>query len=273
MNLTGRWVLESNFRQGKLLSFINQAVVSLRKLSINEKFFLLFGLSLLSRTISDLLMGRFSVATGELYQYRQRFDFPRYGTALFIFEVAVLFVAAGLLIARKNVRLASGLLILGTSMAMTQMFQHQKMLFLVVAFALVVSPRGLNAASVYFLRIQIVVVYVFSVVSKISTGFLESQVTLGAIEYSVRGDEMRAAFLIPVLKYLKNAPLNEFVIGFELLVPVLLLTVPRVGFFAAVILHLGMAVFLANVLPFSLLMIALALLYFPMAELKEATPS
>lgn len=255
------------------MNFINQAVANFKRFSIRDRFFVLLGLALLSRTLSDILMGRLGVATGELYRHRQRLDFPLYGPLVFILEIAILLCASWLFMSRVRVRLAAILMILGTLMSMTQLFQHQKMLFLIVGLGVVFVPGGMNAVSVYFLKAQLLIVYVFSVVSKVATGFLQSSDTFRAIEYSINGDRLRTFFLAPVLQYLQEMPIGYLVVGLEIIVPLAILRAPRAGVLFAVILHMAMAILLSNVLPFSILMIALASLYFPTDKLNEATPS
>ncbi len=235
-----------------------------------------FSACLVARVVSDIAIGRWGIATGNLYAYRKMVGFPLLPPAVVVLEWALLLAAALALCVRGiNRRLIGVVTLFVGLLSLTQMFQHQKLLLIACSFIMAIVPLSEPKLFRFAIRAQIILVYLGSVLSKILTGFASSEDLIRAIDYSVSGSLWRSVVLADIWGVLRGLPIGVLTLVAEALVVVLLLWRPNQGFVAMIALHLAMALLLADVLPFSLLMIAMGAYFYcsPTAALNEAAPS
>ena len=134
------------------MNFKNQ-IAKLLSIDVLKCFYLLYSLSLISRIVCDYYLNRIGIHSGEIYPNRKlNFETPPYSLTLLYFEWCLMLFGA-ILINTKFKRIASGVLIISLCMSISQMFQNQKILMLIVACAVFVMPLDLkNFKSIWFLK-------------------------------------------------------------------------------------------------------------------------
>ncbi|WP_413612936.1 hypothetical protein [Bdellovibrio sp. HCB-110] len=241
-------------------------LVILNRVSPLKLFYHFFGLALVARVVSDIFeVHRWSIHLGEIFPYRHLFEFiPLYSTSLLVVEWGLLLIGALLIFRGKN-RWGSAFALVGLVMSLSQMFQNQKVLLTLVAFALTVGPR-LNENALFkkndtanFLKWQILLIYLISAVSKIFDQF-QSGETLRIMSEQLLLQDIGSREIYSVGAWL--------VILVELALPLLLLTRPRLGIAGVVLVHGGFSLFLSDIWPFSLAMIALSFLFLKSPDSK-----
>jgi hypothetical protein len=226
-------------------------------------FLRLIGAALLACVVADAAGGTWRVHAGELFPWRHLPILPLYSSALLVVEWAIGAGAGALLLAgvRRTLAVRAGLV--ATAMGISQRFSnHRSLLLIVLAFVALGPPcfdedafEARPRPNLALVRAQLIVVYTFSVMNKVAHGFFA-------------GDALTSLFgWTPGLA----RALAVGVIAGEILTPLLLLWRPTLGIAAAVVLHLAMALLLPNVWPFSLTMVAMALLFAvpPTSDVRE----
>lgn len=138
-----------------------------------------------------------------------------------------------------------------TFAALTQHYFNQKMFLALTLTAFALEPRAARA--------QLVLLYIASAAFKLRDGFGSGESLAAALE------QLADRGLTPWIALpLAAAPiLSKLAIAAELSIPVALLKAPRAGVAAAVALHLGFALCLPGIWPFTLAASAAALLFLP----------
>jgi hypothetical protein len=210
------------------------------------------GAALLACVATDAALGVRRVEAGELFPWRHLPGIPLYGTTGLVIEWALTGLGGLALLAGVQRALAVRIGLLGTLLALTQRFSNHRALLLIVLVFVAIAPPNLEAPSfaaearpnLALVRAQLILVYASSAIGKIAHGFWT-----GAALASLFGWGTWARVAAPA------------VIVAEIAAPILLLLRPRAGLALVVALHTTMAILLPSVLPFSLTMIAMALLF------------
>jgi hypothetical protein len=218
-------------------------------------FYSLLAVAIVTRFFCDFLNERWRIHSGEIFPIRHIEFFPTYSTSMLCLEWGVTLIGA-ILFTTNKIRWGALLVSLSYVMSLTQMYQNQKFLILIIMFALAVQPLDLQRAnSLRFLKWQMLLIYLFTAVQKIFDQFIS-------------GDTLRILFL-DVLKIngIANPKLfhglSVVVIATELSVPLLLLKKPWWGVAVVTGMHLSFAILMPDIWPFTLTMIALSFLFFP----------
>ena len=223
-------------------------------------FLRVLGLALLACVATDAWGGAWRVHSGELFPWRHLPFVALYSRSVLLVEWA-LGVGAGLALvsgargARARAAVVIGLV--ATIMGLSQRFSNHRALVLIVLAFVALAPLSVGKPgedgksssrahpNLGLVRAQLVLVYATSALDKIAHGFLS-------------GDALVTLFGTP--RSLAR-PAAWGVVGAELLIPVVLCVSPRVGVAAVIGLHVAMAILLPSVWPFTLVMIAMALLF------------
>lgn len=227
-------------------------------------FYYLFAFSVILKVIADFYLGRQGIHEGFLYPYRKPLPFRPYPVSILYLEW-LLAVSGSVLIAFNGKKRIGALLIfLSFVMSMSQMFQHQKVLFLVVSMVLSIEPINPKGSwSLWFLKCQLIIVYVSSALFKMNDAFLSGSDLKETLLYS--STLISFAPIQLLLVSLASAPIIQvlaiLVVLAETLIPLLLLSYSFWGVVGVILLHGVLALFLSNVLPFSFLMMTLSLLF------------
>lgn len=222
-------------------------VVILGKFDRVKLFYYILAFSVILRLIFDFKIGRIDVHSGVLFPYRKITTVPLYSVGILYLEWAVGFFGSCLLFLNKY---RTGALFIFVSMlsGLSQMFQHQKLLFCVVTLILTIRPlNGSSIDSDRFLKYQLIIVYVFSAINKMFAGFYN-------------GESLKNLFSLSE-NFLALQILSIGVILVELALPILLIKRSNIGVLLVCIFHIGLAVIIEDVMPFSVLMIALSSLF------------
>ena len=216
----------------------------------NNIFYFIIATAIWSRIFSDLIGGRLGIATGDLFPYRHSYSFlPIYNQFYFILEIALLLTGSFLILSVKTRKF--GLILATTALffSLMQLFQNQKLLLLIVLFVLILQYVVKDKKNIFdYLKWQLILVYMFTGLSKVNSEFLNGDV-LAVIMNGVITNQS----IIKIISLLTVIT--------ELTIPLLLFLKPRVGIFIVIIFHLGLSVFMDNILSFGLTSIALALLF------------
>lgn len=227
-------------------------IVKYNQNKIIDLFYFTFSLAIIVRFINDIFnLNRWGIHSGTLFPYRHiNLGLPLYSTNILIAEWTLGLLGAVLLITGK-IRIAALLIFVSFALSLTQMFQNQKLLILIIAFSLLLDSKK---NSVFFLKWQLILIYLFSSIHKINGQF-------------VTGETMRLLFVdILKINFEYTWPLKIFswiIIGCELIIPVLLMKWPKIGIALVILFHGGMCLLMPDISSFSLAMISLALLFYP----------
>lgn len=229
-------------------------------------FYTFLALALLARLFDDMfVLHRWGIHSGDLFPYRRGgvTSLPLYPQWLLAIEWVIIFSASLALIVNR-IRLGILLATLGMAMSLTQMFQNQKLLILIVLAALLFEQLTLqnekDAPVKSFLKWQIVLVYFFSAFHKILDSFSRGEVLQAIAEKVLH---------LPITFNLETyAAFSWAIIIAELLAPLLLLLKPGWGIIFVIVLHSGMSFFMPNILAFSFVMVALSFLFLDNTQTK-----
>lgn len=233
-----------------------------KKINLNY-FYNVLALAILARIYSDIfVLHRWQIHTGELFPYRQGLLFLPLLPPVFLILEWVTSLAACYFLANGRVRLGAGIAVGSYFLSLSQMYQNQKVLLLIVFATLLIKPVTRGVAQEYstkdFLKWQIILVYFFSALHKILGKFSTGETLKDLFEKVLQ-------FPYPITQkiYLIAA---WIVIMVELIAPLLLLLKPRAGVVLVIALHIGLAIVMPDILAFSLVMIALSMLFLKESE-------
>jgi len=219
-----------------------------------DAFLRMLGAALVACVATDAALGVWRVEAGELFPWRHVPGIPLYGDAGLVVEWALTGTAGLALLAGIRRALAVRVGLVGTLLALTQRYSNHRALLLIVLLFVAIAPPNVDAENfaseprpnIALVRAQLLLVYASSAIGKIAHGFWT-----GAALTSLFGWGTFARIAAPA------------VIATEIAAPVMLLLRPRAGLALVVVLHTAMAVLLPSVLPFSLTMVAMSLLFVP----------
>lgn len=217
-------------------------------------FYRLLGASLIARGVTDCNAGIHRVHSGELFPWRHLPIVPLYPPGVLVVEWLLLAVSGVALLLLVRLRAALFVALLATGMGLSQRYSNQGALALIVLICCVLKPttpielqHRVASPNLDLLRYQLLIVYTFSALNKTRAGFLS-----GA-----------------TLSNLLSLPLSwagfaswAVVLG-ELLLPLLFLWRPRPAWAGVLLLHLAFSFLMPGLVPFGLLMLALATLWLP----------
>jgi hypothetical protein len=226
------------------------------------------GAALLAQVGVDAVGGVWRIHSGQLFPWRHLPGVPLYSTRGLLVEWLVSLAAGLCMVLGLRLPLAVGAALVACLAGLSQRMSNQQSLMLIVLFFLALNPcgSGLSAPqqspNIRLIKSQLVIVYVFSALNKLLSGFLDGSALRSVLlEDAGLGPWVRGLGtpLEPVLM----VALSWGVVLAELVLPVLLLRRPRWGVAAVALLHASFAVALPGVLPFSLLLLAMSLLFLP----------
>jgi hypothetical protein len=221
----------------------------------------LLGASLIARVTTDACGGIYRVHTGELFPWRHLPIIPLYSPAILLVEWLLLGISGLALLSLRGIRGALYGALLATAMGLSQRYSNQSALALIVLVCCalkVTTPSDLQrqapAPNLDLVRYQLLIVYGFSTLNKIRAGFLDGQTlaTLLDLPQSV------------------SQPLSWATVLVEMVLPALFIAKrPRAGWIGVFVLHAAFSVLLPGLLPFGLLMLALATLWLQRLSLSQ----
>lgn len=225
-----------------------------------EWSFRILGAAVIVMAVQEFLAGHLGVHAGEMYGRRPAFLplLPPAGMiALWIVQV----VAGAALIAGWKRSLVLRVAAAAVLLALTQSYFNQKMFLALTLLAFSIEPPHSKEAgpSVQAVRAQLLLLYIASAAFKLRDGFGSGDSLAAALE------QLADRGLTPwIVLPLAAAPLlSKLAIAAELALPVALLRTPRAGVAGVVLLHLGFALCLPGLWPFTLTACAAALLFLP----------
>ena len=207
----------------------------------------------MTRVLSDIGLNRWGIHSGKIFPYRHISLMPVFPASVLVFEWSCAILGSVLLVIKKE-RWGAILIAGSFLLSLSQMYQNQKVLILIVIATIAIQPVDpRKPGSVQFLKWQLILVYLFSAIEKMSDQFTSGE-TLRLIFHQVLNSSLiENSFLLKAM--------SIGVILSEIMIPIILLKRPYWGFCAVISLHLGFAFVLPDIWPFTLVMIALSTLF------------
>ena len=169
----------------ELFIFMKNLSVILKKINPLSAFYALFSLAILSRVYCDIKLNRLGIHQGDIFPDRKMLFIPLYSSTGLIIEW-LLAVTGVVFIYKKKIRTASLLIIVSYLMGLTQLYQNQKSLILIIACSLLIQPLNKEVrASIWYLRYQLCLVYFISALHKFFNNFLTGKTLLTTLNYLV----------------------------------------------------------------------------------------
>jgi hypothetical protein len=230
-------------------------------------FLRVYGLALLVDVLTEVSSGVWGVHTGQLYPWRHLGIIPLYPARGLAIEWALRTLGGIALVlgARRPriVALAVRVLVPVLVVAVLERYSNHGVLLLLIALYLSITPPDLSRPTfddeahpaLGLVRAQLVIVYLFSALNKITHGF-------------GRGDSL--ANLLGLAPGTSRV-ISWSVIAAEIALPLLLVRWPRVGVAGVVVMHVVFALLVPGVWSFALGMIAMGILF--TSDRGPATPS
>jgi hypothetical protein len=225
-----------------------------------EWFYRFLSLTLLSCVVEDIVNGVWFIHSGRFFPWRHIHLVPLYPAPFLILEWG-LWLSAGLMILsgrkrRFGVRIAA----LIVFVSLLQRYSNHRSLILIV-LAYLAIPAGSNLKFAYqSIRYQLLIVYLFSAVNKLTSGFLDGA-SLVSLGQGIHGAILPDRLIQGVLSAQVVRPLSWLVVGAEIAMPMLLMQWPRIGLGAVTLLHFGFSLMMPGIWPFTFIMIAMATLF------------
>lgn len=211
----------------------------------------LLGLACAAMALQEAQSGHLGVAAGVLYGRRPEFLPllpPWADAALWLIMIAA---GAALCLGWRR-KTALWVAVAAVGLSLTQAYFNQKMFLLLTLTALALeSPETARA--------QLLLLYIASAAFKLRDGFA-SGASLSALLEQCNNRGLTPTVALP----LALAPLaSKFALVAEALIPVALWKKPKAGVAAAILLHLGFALCIPGLWPFTFTCAASALLFLP----------
>lgn len=222
-------------------------------------FLRVFGAALVVDVVAEVAAGVWHVHTGRFYPWRHLGIVPLYPASVLAVEWMLRATAGLALLARAGhagsvavaVRVAAAVLFV----AVLERYSNHGVLLFLVAFFLAIAPPDVGSRSfgdvahpaLGLVRAQLVIVYVFSALNKLTHGFASGQSLSNLLGGALGAGPARA--------------LSVLVIATELAIPIVLLRSPRKGIALAIVMHLSFAALVPGVASFGLAMVAMAVLF------------
>jgi hypothetical protein len=216
-------------------------------------FYRLLGASLIARVATDAYGGIYRVHSGVLFPWRHLPIVPLYSPTFLVLEWLLLGISGLALLSLRGIRGALYVALLATAMGLSQRYSNQTALALIVLTFCALKAtlpsdlqRQAQAPNLDLVRYQLLIVYGFSALNKIRAGFLS-------------GDTLSTLLHIPLSV---SQTVSWATVLAELVIPALFIVKrPRAGWIGVFVLHTAFSVLLPGLLPFGLLMLALATLW------------
>lgn len=220
-------------------------------------FLRLYGVALVVDVLAELGAGVWQVHTGHLYPWRHLGIVPLYPARGLAVEWALRALGGFALVlgARRPRVVALGVRVLVPVLlvAVLERYSNHGVLLFLLALYLSIAPPDLTRPrfahephpALGLVRAQLVIVYVFSAINKLTHGF-------------GHGDSLANLLALP----LRTARMLSWsVIAAELALPLVLFRWPRLGLAGVIALHVTFALLVPGVWSFALTMIAMAILF------------
>jgi hypothetical protein len=222
-------------------------------------FLRLFGAAMVVDVVTEIAAGVWHVHTGRFYPWRHIGVVPLYPASVLAVEWALRAGAGLALIAGarhgKVVAAAVRIAALVMFVAVLERYSNHGVLLFLVAFFLTLAPPDVTAPAfttsdhpaLGLVRAQLVIVYVFSAINKLTHGFAQGSSLSNLLGHALSPGTARALSIV--------------VIGTELALPVVLVRWPRAGVALVVAMHVAFGALVPGVASFGLTMIAIAVLF------------
>ena len=243
--------------------YMKNLIANLKNIDPIKGFYILFSLAIFSRVVCDLLLNRIGIHNGEIFPERKIPFIPIY-PVIGLYVEWTLAIAGIFFISQKKIRIGSFLILISYLMRLTQLYQNQKILMTIIALSLTILPLNKKSpSSIIFLRYQLCIIYFVSSLHKIISGFLSGETLWTVFDYLQNIE--KNLFVKSLYLYFRNYPMciamSWISLIAELFVPLLLLKKPKWGIWVVVLMHTVFNLIMPDVMPFTLTMIALSLLF------------
>jgi hypothetical protein len=220
----------------------------------------IFGAALVTNVGSEIYGGVWHVHAGRFYPWRHLGLVPLYPPAILAIEWLALGACGLALIAGRRTHLAWRIAAPVLLVSVLERYSNHAALLFLVALFVSLSPPAPSTTQVEaerpnlgLVRAQLVIVYVFSALNKLTHGF-----TRGTSLANLLGLGPSSAPLASIASIVSCG-----VVVAELAIPALLVLRPRLGIAAVIAMHVAFAAAIPGVASFGLVMTAMAMLFLP----------
>ena len=217
----------------------------------------LLGLALLVRVVSDISGGLLLVHSGDYFPWRHLPGVPLYSATWLQLEWTLSVACALMLLSGRWTALALRMGMVLALVSLSHRFANHRVLLFLLFLFLSLDPPTLKSywptgparvsPALGLVRAQLVIVYWFSAANKCAHGFLDGQSLVHLL-----GTSRDVALCLAIAA-----------VAVELALPLLLWLCPRLGIVIALGLHTSFAVALPGLWTFSVLMMSMAVLFYP----------
>ncbi len=230
----------------------------MKYLASSKCFFNLLSLALLVCVAQEIIAGYWKVHTGEFFPWSHHSAIWMSSPFWLLVSWFALVVSSILLNLEKYRRQGVALALVAMTFSILGRYSNQYALIVIVLFHLLIT-KNLNL-SFKMLRYQLFIVYFFSAFNKIDKGFWNG-VALSNLSEKLSGAIVPQDISRLVLSGKSGIVISYTTIVLELLLPLVLLWRPRLGFGALFLMHLGFMFMMPWIYPFTIVMIALGTLF------------
>lgn len=234
-----------------------------------DGFYFFLGLSIILCVAHDMTHGVWHIHSGRYFPWRHMGFVPLFPAPFLIVEWLLLMISGLMISGNKKRYLGICLAALGILIDLTQHFSNHRSLIFLLLLYLCIPSAAKNNQSFRMIRYQLLIVYLFSGVNKLTSKFYdgESLVNLGAMNYeALLPNRYVRSILSPTL----SVSISCMILAIEILMPILLLQAPRFGLALVVLLHGGFSLLMPGIWPFTCIMVAMAFLFLPQNRLIES---
>jgi hypothetical protein len=230
--------------------------------SAEEAFFRLLAVALIACVASDMVNGVWNIHAGVYYPWRHNAAFPLFPAPYLLLEWGLLLLASAFIFSLR--RRQGGVVIAAVMMliSLTQRFSNHRSLIFIVLLYLCIPGGRARGESQRLIRYQLIIVYLFSALNKLNRDFLEGH-TLANLGWDIHGALLPTAAVRWILSPNWSMPLSYVVVAIELLMPILLIRQPRIGFTVALLMHTLFSLVMPGIWAFTFIMLAMACLFLP----------
>ena len=241
---------------------------------VTEAYYRLLAATLASLVLADLHNDMWGYQTGRIYPHRHLPIVPLYGPVGLVLEWAALLTSAmGLWF---GIRRPAALWLGATAMiaSLTQHYSnHGSLTFMVLLFTALRAPvedGDLVRPNMLLVRWQLAIVYVFSALNKVIADYMTGQ-SMANLYLAIRDPLVPREWFAALFRPPGVAVLSVGIVLVELLIPLALSRRPWLGIALVVGLHGGITLLMPGILPFSVLMLAMSVVY--LVPLRATAPA
>ncbi|MFA6237385.1 MAG: hypothetical protein WC635_08680 [Bacteriovorax sp.] len=238
-----------------------------------QTFYLLFSIAVIARVVCDINLNRIGIHAGDVFPIRKiNNSTAPYSVYILYIEFALACIGAFILNFQR-IRTGAVFIVISYLMGLSQMFQNQKLLILIISVSILITPLSRKSFwSIWFLRYQLITIYFMTALHKIFFNFSNGNALGKTFEYliTVENNEFLKKLLVFFSQDIYLSFFSYLTLILEIIIPFILIKKPKPGIILVFALHFSFNLLLKDILPFSIAMFSLSILF--LIDLRPAFP-